>query len=1115
MTERKLRRPGTGARLFLFCAIAWLSGLSLAMASEYHGQVTFGGLPVPGSTVRVTATQGDKTAVAITDTQGFYSFADLADGKWTLTIEMTGFAPVKQEVTVAPNAPAGAFELKLLTLEQMRATAKPVMAEAAATASTQVSEARPGAPATPSTQVSEAKPGATAAAGTGAAPAASASAAAKKGAAAKPAEAVTAAPETPVVAPEQDANAQQANDGFLINGSQSNAATSQYSMSQAFGNMRSGGRFLYNGGLSLTLNNSALDARQYSLTGLNTQQQSFNNFSLGGTFGGPLKLSHVIHYVPGSNFSVSYQRTQQSTLTTQPALVPTAAEWGGDLSQAPNVTAIYVPSDLSTVAPNCNSYLLGTGLTQSAINSGAAQFAGNIIPSQCISTVAQNLFNLKFYPLPNSTGLSQYNYQTSLASDMHQDGFGTNINTPVGHRDYLYGNFNMQSSRSGSTNLFGFHDSTDTLGMSSNVNWMHRFKPRLWTTATYSFNRSRNRVTPFFANRENVEGDAGITNSANNTETNWGPPSLSFSSSIYGLSDATSSNNRNETNSLTSSMEWYHLRHDITVGGDLRRREFNYLSQSNPEGSLGFNGTATQLVPPCPPATSPCPAPTGGSDFADFLLGIPDTSNIAYGNADKYLRQSLFDLYASDDFRVNPELSVKWGVRWEYGAPITELKGRLVNLDVAPGFTAEQPVVAAIPYGPVSGQTYPASLVHPDKNGIAPNIGIAWRPVSGSSLLVRSGYQIGHDTSVYQSTAMAMAQQHGTLLAPLSTSLSVSNSAACPFTIANPFSVPCAATTADTFAMDPNFRVGYIQIWLLSVQRDLPGSLVMVATYTGNKGTRGVQEFIPNTAPPGAPNPYASLPHGYLYRTSNGNSTHEEASLQLRRRPRNGLAAGATYTFAKSLDDDYSLGGGGSVGSGPNVAQNWNDLSNGQRGLSTFDQRHVLSANAQYTTGMGLGGKMLMSGWKGLAYKEWTVSVAIKVASGLPETPVYGGAAVSGTGFSGSIRPDVTGVSPTSGLTPGYHLNAAAYLAPSGHWGDARRDSITGPNQFNLNATMARTFRLGKNYNLFTELDATNVLNHVTYTGWNTTFIPGSLQFGEPLGTNGMRTVQLTARLRF
>ena len=118
--ERKKQRSGLGRKRLLVWALAWLSVAGLAMASEYHGQVTFGGLPVPGTTVKVTATQGNKTAIAITDTQGLYSFPDLTDGTWTIEIEMTGFAPVKQEVTVAPNAAAGAFEMKLLTLRNAR-----------------------------------------------------------------------------------------------------------------------------------------------------------------------------------------------------------------------------------------------------------------------------------------------------------------------------------------------------------------------------------------------------------------------------------------------------------------------------------------------------------------------------------------------------------------------------------------------------------------------------------------------------------------------------------------------------------------------------------------------------------------------------------------------------------------------------------------------------------------------------------------------------------------------------------------------------------------------------------------------------------------------------------
>ena len=67
------------------------------MASEQHGEVTFGGLPVPGATV--TATQGEKKSTAVTDPQGAYSFPDLADGVWTIQMEMLGFAPVKDEIT--------------------------------------------------------------------------------------------------------------------------------------------------------------------------------------------------------------------------------------------------------------------------------------------------------------------------------------------------------------------------------------------------------------------------------------------------------------------------------------------------------------------------------------------------------------------------------------------------------------------------------------------------------------------------------------------------------------------------------------------------------------------------------------------------------------------------------------------------------------------------------------------------------------------------------------------------------------------------------------------------------------------------------------------------------
>jgi hypothetical protein len=764
---------------------------------------------------------------------------------------------------------------------------------------------------------------------------------------------------------------------------------------------------------------------------------------------------------------------------------------------------------MATVSPNCNSYLLGKGLTQSAINAGTAQFAGNVIPSACISTVAQNIINLNFYPAPNVAGNTLYNYQVPLVGSSHMDVFRSRLSKQIGSKDNVNGSFYVQSSRSGSENLFNFHDSNNTQNVGANAGWYHRLTTWLSLQTNYSFTRSRNQSLPFFANRENVSLDMGISGN-DQDPTNYGPPGLGFSSGIAGLSDANSANNRSETNSVSGSLQWYRFNHDVQVGGDFRRQESNYFSQSDPRGRLSFNGAATQEIQ----VVNGVPAAVAntGSDLADFLLGLPDTSQIAFGNADKYLRQSVYDFYANDDFRVNPELTINAGIHWEYGAPVTETQGRLVNLDIAPGFINESPVLGSNPVGPLTGQSYPSALLRPDKSGISPRIGIAWRPISGSSLLVRAGYGLYNDTSVYQATAMAMAQQ-----APLSTSLSVSNSPACRFTISNPFSVPCSTTTKDGFAVDPNFRVGYVHVWNLSVQRDLPGSLVTTVTYQGYKGTRGVQEFLPNTAPPGGTNPFSAYPTGYLYRTSNGDSTREQGVVSLRRRLRSGLAAGVTYTYSKSLDDDFSLGGQGPVtsgGSSSQIAQDWQNPS-GQRGLSTFDQRHVLSAIAQYTTGMGIGGKTLMSGWKGLAYKDWTVQTTITLASGTPETPIYGGASTPGTGVTGAVRPNLTGVSPYSGLTAGHHLNLAAYSVPSGQWGDARRDSITGPNQFSLNASMDRTFRLHAKYNLETRLDATNVLNHVTYSGWNTNYIPNSTQFGAAVGPNAMRSMSVTMRLRF
>jgi hypothetical protein len=777
--------------------------------------------------------------------------------------------------------------------------------------------------------------------------------------------------------------------------------------------------------------------------------------------------------------------------------VPDAAERAGDFSQV-----------LNPLGNPVQIFNPATGLP----------FSGGVIPQAQISPQAQALLN--FYPAPTFSGDARYNYQTAIVNSTHQDELQSRLNQSFNPKNQLYGGFAFQDTKTASPNLFGFLDSTDALGINTNVNWWHRLSQRMFVNLGFQFSRLATQTTPFWENRANVSANAGITGN-NQDPLNWGPPSLAFSSGLYGLSDAQSSHNRNQTDASSYSMLWNRFRHNVTFGGDFRRQQFNYLSQQNPRGMFTFTGVAT---------AGSASSTAGGADFADFLLGIPDTSAIAFGNADKYFRESVYDAYFTDDWRVSPQFTLNAGMRWEYGAPITELYGRLVNLDVAPGFAAVAPLLETDAVGALTGRKYPYSLIVPDKHGFEPRIGIGWRPISGSSLLIRAGYGIYDDTSVYQTIANQMAQQ-----APLSKSLSVQNSKACPLTLANGFGA-CSAVTPNTFGADPNFRVGYAQNWDVQVQRDLPGSLQLVATYLGTKGTRGEQEFLPNTYPVGAANPCPACPVGFAYLASNGNSTRESGQIQLRRRLHNGLTATVLYTYSKSIDDDAALGGQGAsaitqntpsspfgFGAAPGgaaqsaaasslaIAQNWLNLS-AERGLSTFDQRHLLNVQFQYTTGMGLGGKTLMSGWKGTLIKEWTWLTQIAVGSGMPETPIYL-TAVPGTGVTGTLRPNRTGVS-LYAAPDGLILNPAAYSAPpAGQWGNAGRDSIIGPSQFSLNTSMGRTFRLNGRFNLDLRIDSTNFLNHATFTNWNTTIT--SAQFGLPTAANGMRSLRTTLRLRF
>jgi trimeric autotransporter adhesin len=848
-------------------------------------------------------------------------------------------------------------------------------------------------------------------------------------------------------------SAMSAADGLLINGSVNNGAASPFSQSAAFGNNRRGPQSLYNWGLGGQFGNSALDARPYSFGSRPAPKPAYTNVQFMGTFGGPVRIPGLLRN--GPVVYVGYQRLADHNAATQSAIMPTLAERRGDFSG----------SSIALIDP-------GTG----------QPFEGNLIPESRISDQARSL--LQYYPVPNLPLADGYNFQTPVVTQTNQDSLQTRATQRLTPRDQLSAAVSYQRTTTEAANVFGFVDSTRIANLDISANWSHRFSPLVNMRLRYQHTRLSNDVVPYFSGRTNVSGEAGITGNDQQPE-NWGPPALIFSSGIAGLGHPQFTASGDDAHGGGADIAWGKGRHYLTFGGGARQRHIDAFGQQDARGVFTMTGSAT------------------GSDVADFLLGTPHSSSIAFGNPDKLLRGWMLDSYVNDDWRLSPTLTLNLGVRWEYESPLSEQFGRLANLDITTGFAGAAPVLASDPVGPLTGTEYPSSLVRADWRGIQPRLGMAWRPIAGSSLVVRAGYGVYRNTNVYQSIAMGMAQQP-----PLSKTVNAESTPEMPLTLANGF-VPSDTTTPNTFAVDPDLRVGLAQNWQVSAQRDLPASLTAIATYLGAAGNHLLQQVLPNTYPAGGINPCPACPFGFVHLSSQGSSTRHAAQFQIRRRLRSGLTATAQYTLARATDDAAALAGASMIGS--TIAQDWLDPG-AEYGRSSFDQRHVMTAQVQYTTGVGVAGGALLGGWKAAAFKGWTLSSTLNAGSGLPLTATYL-TTVPGTAITGTMRADLTGA-PEDDVPDGFYLNPAAYTLPAaGAWGSAARHSIAGPMQFNLDAGVARTFFVGDRLNLDLRVDAANVLNRVTFAGVNT--IVGSPQFGLANRANTMRRLQVTMRLRY
>ena len=1093
-------------RVFLFAALSvWSNAVlsNLAAAAQtgvnYTGVVKFAGQPVPG--VTVIAVQGDQRIATTTDESGAYVFPDLAPGIYSIEVQMFGFQNARKQVQVAAGVQPTEWSLELQPLrprEPREFAQRPGQQPGGFRAATGITE-------NDLDQIAASGP--------------------------------------PDTAGQSSANA---NEAFLVNGSLSNGlqtgqddfglrgpvfgmqnppggppgltANGQPGLPGAggpggpggggafgggggggggFGGGRGGGGFGggrggfggpggqrrrggngafignranrgrqgIHGNASFQWQGAATDAKQFSLVDLPVVQPNFNNYRWSGVLGGPLRIPHLLKG-ESTFFTLSYFGTRGQSISYNVGTVPTPEEAAGNFS--------------GTVV---------NGVVPKIYNPTTGQpFQNNMIPASMFSPAAVKLLSLNLIPT-STLPSSQNNYDFAAAVPADTDNVSLRLNQNVGKNDRLSLAESFQRRKADTAQLFGFMDPGSGFGDNTVLSWVHNVSSNMLNTATLTFNRNRSTQGSFFSFGQDIDSEAGILGTSP-APIDYGPPNISFTN-FASLTDAIPSQSVVQYVQEGDSYVWVHGKHTMTFGGDFKRQDRNTTTDQNGRGTFSFSGLATSEL------INGQPVPNTGLDFADFLLGYPQSASVQYGASSTYFRQNAWDVYANDDWRVNPNLTLMLGLRYEYYSPLSEKYGRLANLDIAPNFTAVAQVLPGAS-GPYSG-AFPNSLIEPDRDGWAPRGGLAWKPWTKRSTVVRMGYGIYYNPTALNRLATELSEQP-----PFATAQTLINTD-------NAFSISNilvdgqvnAAAIRNTYAVQKNYKVGYAQSWNVSVQQNITRSLFFELSYLGTKGTDLDSLTVPNRAAPGS-SPLSSQQHlgisdadQFVYDSSWGNSIYHAGQARIMRRFSRNMSFNIIYTFSKSLDDSNYLSGV--------TAQNAFDLS-AERGLSNFNRTHVLNFN--YVLSTPVQGPW----WR----RNWTLSGSALVESGLPLTARLLGnlANTAGTGVVGSGRPEATGLPIDAGS--GYFNLDAFTDPPPGELGDAGRNTIPGPWTWSINTAFGRYFTIGgegSRKRLELRMETTNTLNHVNITGLNTSF--GSALYGLPIAAGAMRTADINIRFRF
>jgi hypothetical protein len=803
----------------------------------------------------------------------------------------------------------------------------------------------------------------------------------------------------------------------------------------------------------------------------------------GVSLGGPVMRDKLF-------FFAAYEGIHERDEIVSTAVVPTALQRMGNFAvSGPN---IYDPS--TTV---------GTGTTATR-----SQFPGNMITT--LNPIGAMLINL--YPLPNAGG----NKYTRNAPEriISYNGI-TRVDWQLSSKNSVFGRY--AQSQVTTSNEAPLPSPASDPGMSTipskgiGAGYTHIFTPTLvnefffsWATTGILSNgtQPRNEIIPGSLDLAVFSGIPVFNVNGFTSIGNQGPccgnSPLAKTSGVFDFAD---------------NLSWSRGKHQLKVGGEFLLIRPSTFATSNGRSNFTFDGVFTQ---------NPQSRGNTGSALADLLLGDADT--LTTGTvAQNQERGDAYGIYATDQFQLTPDLTITYGVRYEFTSPFTETQNRQANFILDPGPLYGQFIIAGDP-------RLPRTLIHADRNNVAPRVGVAYKVPGVKDMSIRAAYGIFYaqdeGTGVtnrltsnppffgYGSTTLSSNQLNPSTGFQLTPTASISR----PNPIAPSSFVLIPTATATLVSYPENFQTAYVQQWNASVQKLLPAGILAEVNFVGNHGSQliglgqGNQPTVLNNTPVNSRRPLAAYTIAQVKTVGNWNSSEfSGVSAKLEKRFSSNLSFTNSLTYGHAFDlQNPALDLCDTCGAGDTLQNNYNRPANYASSDNDVRFRYVLNGLIQSPTGR----HYFNSAIAGAVLGGWGLSPVYVYQTGLPLTASMSFDAAN----AGTLTRPTQLCNPNQGGAGNIKqwFNTACFVNTASYtFGNASRNNIRAPGQNYLNLSAQRNFplRVLHQTNLNLRADVFNIFNHPQFGQPNA--VVASATYGQITSASNQRTVQLAARFTF